>query len=96
MGREAVREAGFSVRRVQRGELLSLPLSRPMPEIGAHVHELRIPDINTEWRIIYRIDTDAVIIIHAFDKKTGKTPETVKQLCRKRLRHYDQTSEGLT
>lgn len=94
MGKVAAREAGFALRRTQRGELLSLPLSRPMPEIGAHVHELRIPDINTFWRIIYRIDSDAIIVVHAFEKKTGKTPESAKQLCRNRLKQYDKIASG--
>jgi len=41
---EARREAGLLLRRLQLGALLSLPASRPMPSIGAAVHELRIKD----------------------------------------------------
>jgi hypothetical protein len=37
-------EAGFLLRRLQRGEKLGLPQSRPMPTIGARCHELRIVD----------------------------------------------------
>jgi hypothetical protein len=37
-------EAGFLLRRLQRGDKLSLPHSRPMPTIGVRVHELRIVD----------------------------------------------------
>src|ERR1700694_3711713 len=88
MGKDASREAAFSIRRVQRGELLSLPLSGPMPEIGPRCHELRIRDVNTTWRIIYRIDDDAIIIVNTFAKKTGKTPENAKELSRTRLKTY--------
>jgi hypothetical protein len=41
---EARVEAGFLLRRLQQGETLGLPQSRPMPTIGAGCHELRIPD----------------------------------------------------
>lgn len=67
-------EAGFLLRRLQMGERLSLPHSRPMPAIDASVHELRINDQNTTWRIVYRIDDDAIIIAEVFSKKTRSTP----------------------
>ena len=41
-------EAGVLLRRLQRGESLSLPESRPMPSIGPRCHELRIDDIVTK------------------------------------------------
>jgi phage-related protein len=59
--RAARLEAGFLLRRLQRGELLSMPQSRPMPSIGARCHELRINDGGAHWRVIYRIDTDAIV-----------------------------------
>ena len=39
---EARIETGVLLRRLQQGENLGLPHSRPMPSIGAHCHELRI------------------------------------------------------
>jgi hypothetical protein len=35
-------EAGYLLRALQKGEILSLPHSKPMPDIGVHCHELRI------------------------------------------------------
>ena len=67
-------EAGFLLRKLQQGEKLSMPQSRPMPVIGKGCHELRLVDENVTWRIIYRIDSDAIIILEVFDKKTSKTP----------------------
>ena len=52
-------EAGFLLRKLQRGESLSLPHSRPMPAIGPRCHELRVTDKRKTWRVIYRIDADA-------------------------------------
>ncbi|HZX13591.1 MAG TPA: type II toxin-antitoxin system RelE/ParE family toxin, partial [Thermodesulfobacteriota bacterium] len=53
-------EAGILLRRLQKGEQLSLPNSRPMPSIAPRCHELRINDENTIWRIVYGIDPDAI------------------------------------
>ena len=54
-----------------------MPKSRPIPNIGARCHELRVPDEDKNWRIIYRIDHDAVVIIEVFNKTTQETPQSV-------------------
>ena len=82
-------EAGHLLRLLQRGHLLSLPHSRPMPVIGSRCHELRVPDGRLTWRIIYRLDTDAVVIVEVFAKKTPQTPQEVITTCRRRLGEYD-------
>jgi len=82
-------EAGYLLRMLQSGETLSMPLSRTMPEIGKHCHELRITDENNIWRIIYRVDPDAIVILEVFKKKTGKTPKSVIDVCKSRIARYD-------
>ena len=82
-------EAGFLLRRLQQGELLGMPHSRPMSAIGPRCHELRIKDVGVTWRIIYRSDPDAIVILEVFSKKTPRTPEAVIETCRQRLRSYD-------
>jgi len=82
-------EAGYLLRRLQKGESLSLPHSRPMPRIGPRCHELRITDEGVTWRIIYRSDPDAVVIAAAFSKKTQQTPKNILETCKKRLKGYD-------
>lgn len=91
--RAARLEAGFLLRRLQRGELLSMPQSRPMPSIGARCHELRINDGGTQWRLVYRIDTDAIVILEVFAKKTGATPKAVIATCRERLKEYESAGK---
>jgi phage-related protein len=81
--------AGVVLRRLQRGATLLMPESRAMPAIGARCHELRLRDAGGTWRIIYRIDTDAIVILDVFQKKTPKTPPRVIDACRQRLRAYD-------
>ncbi len=87
---EAARlEAGFLLRRLQRGDSLGLPQSRPMPAIGRRCHELRINDETQTWRIVYRIDEDAIVIAEVFSKKSNETPPAVIKVCKARLAQYD-------
>jgi phage-related protein len=71
---EARVEAGLLLRRLQRGEQLAMPHARPMPSIGPRCHELRVPDRDQTWRIVLRIDSDAIVIAEVFPKKTRATP----------------------
>ena len=82
-------EAGFLLRDLHRGDMLSMPNSRPMPSIGTRCHELRINDENVTWRIIYRIYTNAILILEVFEKKTNRTPKSVINVCKKRIKRYD-------
>ncbi len=85
----ARREAGYLLRRLQRGEALSMPVSRPMPSIGVRCHELRINDAEATWRIVYRVDRDAIVVVEIFTKTSRATPERVIQSCVRRLKEYD-------
>ena len=89
LSEEARREVGWLLRQVQRGRTLTMPQSRPMPAIGSGCHELRVKDAKAEWRIIYRVDPDAILVVDVFDKKTRETPQRMIENCRKRLRDYD-------
>lgn len=86
-------EAGTLLRRVQTGEKLALPHSRPMPAVGSRCHELRIQDQDMTWRIMYRVDSDAVIIAGVFAKKTSATPQQVIDVCKQRLATYDKAAK---
>ncbi len=81
-------ETGFLLRQLQRGEKLSLPHSRPMPSIRKGCHELRMNDQNQIWRLIYYIDSDAIVILEVFQKQTQKTPQKVIENCRQRIKTY--------
>ena len=61
-----------------------------MPSIGSRCHELRIGDLDVTWRIFYRIDPDAILILEVLKKKTRSTPWQVIKVCRRRLADYDQ------
>src|ERR1041385_1105590 len=83
-------EAGFLLRRLQDGEVLSMPSSRAMPTVGRNCHELRVDDGDVTWRILYHVASDAVVILEVFQKKTRATPKHVVAVAQKRLRRYQQ------
>jgi len=87
---EARLRAGLLLRQLQDGVKLTLPHSRPIPAIGSRCHELRLHDQGAAWRIVYRLDPDAVVVAEVFSKKTQTTPRAVIETCRRRLRLYDE------
>ena len=93
MSQTARIEAGFLLRQLQEGVNLSLPQSRPMPSIGKRCHELRIQDKNVTWRIMYRTDSDAIIILEVFAKKTNKVPKQEIETAEERKRDYYRRKE---
>jgi hypothetical protein len=72
------------------GESLGLPHSRLMPDVGRQCHELRIPDEDQTWRIVYRTDPDAIVVLEVFSKKSPRTPKQVTAVCRQRQKQYDE------
>jgi len=85
---EARRELGYLLRMVQEGETLSMPHARPMPGIGTACHELRVKDVAGEWRLVFAITMDAIVVLDVFKKATRETPLRIVQQCRRRLEQY--------
>lgn len=65
-----------------------MPHSRPMQTVGPACYELRIVDGTKNWRIIYHLSGDAVILLGVFAKKSNRTPKRTIQACRRRLADY--------
>jgi phage-related protein len=87
--------AGMCLRLLQQGETLSLPCSRPMPVIGPGCHELRIVDGPVAWRIFYRVDRRAIVILAVDKKQSRATPRATIEACRHRLRRYEGWRWGI-
>lgn len=83
------REAGVQLSRIQDGEKLPFPTSRPMPTIGAGVHELRLHDSSGIYRLPYRVGGDHVLLIDAFKKTSEKTEDKDLNRSRDRLKAFD-------
>ena len=81
---EARRGAGFELRAVQNG--LEPSDWKPIRTVGPGVQEIRIHVLG-EWRVIYVAQrSDAVYVLHAFQKKSRKTSRQDIELARQRYR----------
>lgn len=74
---------GRAADKVQRGE--QPDDFKPMPAVGKGVEEIRIWDDSGTYRVIYTARlADAVVVLHAFQKKTQATPKRQIELARER------------
>jgi phage-related protein len=86
---EARQEAGMLLRLLQEGETVGMPHAEALSDVGPRCGALRVRDGEHNWRIMYRIDSDAVVILEVYAKKTRKIPQEVIERCRKWLVQYD-------
>ena len=61
----------------------------PLGDPGAADCSRKGVDERVDWRIVYRVDSDAIVIFEVFEKKTRKTPQSVIDVCKRRLADYD-------
>ena len=87
--RNAMREAGHELERVQDGRE---PKDwKPMSTIGIGVNELRVR-MGGAFRVIYIAKfAEAVYVLHAFQKKSRRTALLDIELARSRFRNLLQT-----
>ena len=93
-GAKARIDAGVLLRQIQRGELPGMPHVRPMPSLGLRCFELRVHDDGKAWRLLIRIDSDAIVVADVFQKTTRVTPARVITEARRRLRAYNTEANG--
>ncbi len=78
---------GQAIWELQKGEKLSMPLSRSIKSIGSGVEEIRVKDLHGTYRVFYLVRMkDRIIVFHAFLKKTQKTPQKEIKTAKKRLK----------
>lgn len=86
---EGRQEAGMLLRLLQEGERLSMPQAEPLPDVGPRCGALRVRDAEQNWRVMYRIDADAILVLEVYSKKSRKIPDEVIGRCKQRLKQYD-------
>ena len=84
---DARHDAGYQIDKVQRG--LQPDDFKPMPGIGKGVEEIRIWDDSGTYRVVYTARlADAVIVLHAFQKKTQATAKRDVDLAKERFTEF--------
>jgi phage-related protein len=80
-------ELGSALFKLQLGMTLGLPVSRPMPGVAVGAHELRFRDAHGIQRVFYFVNSPkAIVVFHAFTKRTPKTPIDEMSLGSRRLK----------
>jgi len=84
---DAKQDAGYQLDKLQRG---GKPDDfKPMPSIGKGVEEIRIWDDADTYRVIYTARmADAVVVLHAFQKKTQTTSKRDLEIARERFAQF--------
>lgn len=73
-----------------------MPQAEPLPDVGPRCGALRVRDARLNWRIMYRIDSDAILILEVYPKKTRAIPGEVIDRCQERLKRYDEATRKKT
>ena len=85
---ESRREAGYQLGFLQLG--LEPSDWKPMSSIGQGVQEIRI-HIKGEFRVVYVAKyEEAIYVLHAFQKKTQKTPKKDIDIAKTRFRELER------
>lgn len=82
---DARQDTGYALHLLEQGDW---PLdTKPMRSVGNGVHEIRVSDDGRAFRTLFvaKLD-DAIYVLHAFEKKTQKTPQRDLDLARRRYR----------
>jgi len=88
----ARKEAGVQLHKVQQG--LEPSDWKPMGTVGSGVREIRIREDGGAFRVLYVTQiADAVVVLHAFPKKTQKTAKQDLDLAGGRLRTFRMMME---
>jgi phage-related protein len=90
---EGRKEAGYLLRLLQQGEMLGMPQAEPIPIVGPRCGAIRVRDGAHHWRIMFRVDPDAILIVAVYAKKTKKIPQEIIDSCKKRLKDYDEAAK---
>ena len=84
---EVKREAGYQLHRVQNG--LEPENWKPFQEVGSGVKEIRIYDQDGTFRVMYVAKfSEKIYVLHAFQKKTQKTPKRAIKTAEERKKDY--------
>ena len=85
--KEVKRELGEALLKLQLGINLSGPISKHMNSVYQGAHELRFRDSSGIQRVFYYLKSSkGILVFHAFNKKTQKTPLSEIETGRKRLK----------
>ncbi|MGN6257707.1 MAG: type II toxin-antitoxin system RelE/ParE family toxin [Solirubrobacterales bacterium] len=63
-------------------------------QIEGELRELRVRFANTRYRILYARSGNLIVLLHAFEKNTGKVPVAEKELARHRMDDFKRRMDA--
>ena len=85
-------DAGYQLDKLQRGQ--QPDDFKPIPVVGKGVEEIRIWDDSGTYRVIYTARlVDALHVLHAFQKKTQRTPQHEIHVAKARFHEFDARAQ---
>jgi phage-related protein len=94
LSRNARVELGYRLRLLQEGVVLRMPHCRPMRAAGKSCYELRVRDAGFNWRLVFRVDDDAIVIAGLFRKTSRSSTDRLIEVSRRRFSRYDAAAKG--
>jgi len=86
---EIKKDLGSILTKIQKGETVGHPDTKPMTEVASGVFEIRLKDASGAFRAFYVIRSKfGILVFHSFKKKTRKTPKQEIETGKKRLKSF--------
>lgn len=86
---EVKKDLGSILTKLQKGELVGHPDTKPVINFAAGVFEIRLKGAGGAYRAFYIIrPMDGILVFHSFKKKTRKTPQSEIGTGRRRLKAF--------
>jgi len=86
---EVKKDLGSILTKLQKRDRVGMPDVRPMPSVAKGCFEIRLKDAAGIYRVFYIIESqNGVLVFHAFQKKTEKTPQKEIETARVRLKKF--------
>ncbi len=77
--------------RLASGAKLSMPVSRPLPNIVKGLHELRLTHADGTYRVFYILKRrEAIYVLHSLKKKNQQLNKKTKELILSRMRSIEK------
>ncbi len=85
LAKEDMRTIGFDIKTVQHGYPIGMPLTRVLNGTGG-LEEVRCNISNGIARIIFYVENNTMVLLHAFIKKSQETPKKELDIAIKRYK----------
>lgn len=86
---EVKKDFGSILTKLQKGDLVGFPDTKPMVNLAPGAFEIRVKDASGAYRAFFVVRSRlGIVVFHSFKKKTRKTPAQELETGKKRLKAF--------